>query len=189
MLLIATSLFLLFYVLSVMPAGREKIIGKKSYQQSYYFRLISGLFEFVIIADYFLYYFFPLELPLPETFPWSYWITFTIAMVIGAPAIILMVLGLRDAGEEALRPKKSHQLYQGIYTKMRHPQAVGEVFLFLVIGLLLNSPFLSFYSLVFLPIFLVFCYAEQQDLLLRYGDAYAEYCRRTGAFWPKRRKI
>jgi protein-S-isoprenylcysteine O-methyltransferase Ste14 len=33
------------------------------------------------------------------------------------------------------------------------------------------------------------CYAEEQDLLLRYGDAYAEYCRRTGAFWPKKHSI
>ena len=29
---------------------------------------------------------------------------------------------------------------------------------------------------------------EEQDLLLRYGEAYAESCKRTGAFWPKRRQ-
>jgi protein-S-isoprenylcysteine O-methyltransferase Ste14 len=43
------------------------------------------------------------------------------------------------------------------------------------------------FSLIYLPVFLILCYAEEADLLLRYGAAYAEYCKRTGAFWPKRR--
>lgn len=70
---------------------------------------------------------------------------------------------------------------------MRHPQATGEVFLFLVIALLLNSLFLDLYSLIYFPIFIMMCYAEEQDLLLRYGDMYAQYCKLTGAFWPKKR--
>jgi protein-S-isoprenylcysteine O-methyltransferase Ste14 len=142
----------------------------------------------LIIASYILYYFFPLPIPLGAKFPWNYWITFSIAILIGAPATYLMILGIRDAGEETLRPKESHKMYGGIYKLIRHPQAIGEVFLFLVTGFLLNSPFLSLYSLVFFPIFLVLCYAEEQDLLLRYGEAYADYCLLTGAFWPKRRK-
>jgi protein-S-isoprenylcysteine O-methyltransferase Ste14 len=60
------------------------------------------------------------------------------------------------------------------------------VFLFAVTGLLLHSPFLTLWSLVYFPIFVLLCYAEEQDLLLRYGEAYADYCRRTGAFWPRR---
>lgn len=77
-------------------------------------------------------------------------------------------------------------MYSGIYTKIRHPQAVGEVFLFLVIAFLLHSPFLTLFSLIFFPVFVILCYAEEQDLLLRYGDAYADYCKSSGAFWPKR---
>jgi protein-S-isoprenylcysteine O-methyltransferase Ste14 len=77
-------------------------------------------------------------------------------------------------------------MYGGIYSRLRHPQAVGEVFLFMVIALLLNSPFLTLFSLIYFPIFILMCYAEEQDLLLRYGERYADYCRRTGAFWPKR---
>jgi protein-S-isoprenylcysteine O-methyltransferase Ste14 len=112
-------------------------------------------------------------------------VSILIGLAIGVPAIILMLAGLRDAGEEALRPKKEHTMYGGIYTRLRHPQAVGEVFLFAVIALLLHSPFLTLYSLIFFPIFLLLCYAEKQDLLLRYGGLYADYCQRTGAFWPK----
>lgn len=106
--------------------------------------------------------------------------------MIGVPATILMMVGVRDAGEEAMHPKKEHVMYCGIYSKIRHPQATGEVFLFAVIGFLLHSPFLVVFSLVYFPLFLLLCYAEEQDLLIRYGDAYAEYCKKTGAFWPKR---
>lgn len=186
-LLVASILFLLFYVRSVSPAGREKVIGPRAYQLCFYDRLTAGALEFVITANYVLYYFFPLPTPLPDKFPWPWWISILIAIFIGIPAASLMLVGLRNAGEEAVRPRKEHSLYGGIYTRLRHPQAVGEVFLFPVIGFLLHSPFLVVFSLIYFPIFMIMCYAEEQDLLLRYGEGYAEYCRNTGAFWPKKR--
>jgi protein-S-isoprenylcysteine O-methyltransferase Ste14 len=185
-LLIASILFLLFYVSSARPAGREKVIGPRAYQLCFYDRLVSGALEFVITANYVLYVFYPLPTPLPEKFPWAWWVSALIAAIIGIPALALMLAGLRDAGEEAMRPKKEHTMYGGIYARLRHPQAVGEVFLFPVIAILLHSPFLTLFSLIYFPIFMILCYAEEQDLLLRYGDAYAEYCKQTGAFWPKR---
>lgn len=75
-----------------------------------------------------------------------------------------------------------NEFVRTINTKMRHPQATGEVFLFWVTALLLNSPFLAIFSLIYIPMFIITTYAEEQDLLLRYGDAYAEYRRNTGAF-------
>jgi protein-S-isoprenylcysteine O-methyltransferase Ste14 len=163
------------------------VIGQRAWPRCFRYRLVSGAFEFVIMANYILYVFYPLPTPLPERYPWSWGISIVMALVIGIPATALMVVGARDAGEETLRPKKQHTLYGGIYTRMRHPQAVGEVFLFAVIGLLLHSPFLTLFSLIYFPIFILLCYAEEQDLLLRYGAAYAEYCQHTGAFWPKKR--
>jgi methanethiol S-methyltransferase len=185
-LLFASLLFLFFYVHSAMPAGREKISGPKAYRLCFYDRLVSGGLEAVITVSYILYYFYPLPTPLPDTFPWVWWVSLVIALVIGIPATALMVTGLRDAGEEAMRPKQEHVMYGGIYTRLRHPQTAGEVFLFLVMAFLLHSPFLALFSLIYFPIFMVLCYAEEQDLLLRYGDAYAENCKRTGAFWPRR---
>ena len=184
-LIFASLLLLYFYVLSACPAGREKIIGPRAYQLCFYDRLAAAAFECVITADFILYHFFPLQTPMPETFPWAWWISLVVAVLIGAPATILLAMGVRDAGEEAMRPKKEHVMYSGIYCHLRHPQAVGEVFLFLVIAILLNSPFLTLFSFVYFPILAIMCYAEEQDLLLRYGEAYAQYCRRTGAFWPK----
>ena len=163
------------------------IIGPRAYRLCFYDRLISGVLEFVITANFVIYYYYPLPTPLSDKFPWAWWISAAIAALIGIPALILMVVGLRDAGEEALYPKKGHSMYGGIYQKMRHPQAVGEVFLFPVMGILLHSPFLMLFSLIYFPIFVIMCYAEEQDLLLRYGEAYAEYCQRTGVFWPKKR--
>jgi methanethiol S-methyltransferase len=187
-LIFSSILLLYFYVLSARPAAQEKVIGPRAYQRCYYHRLIASAFEVVITANYILYYFFPLPTPLPNMFPWSWWVSIVIALVVGIPATTLMMIGVIHAGEEAIHPKKEHTMYGGIYDKIRHPQAVGEVFLFAVIGLLLNSPFLTLFSLIYFPILAIMCYAEEQDLILRYGDSYVEYCRRTGAFWPKRRK-
>jgi len=44
--------------------------------------------------------------------------------------------------------------------------------------LLLHSPFLALFSFVWLPVWAAFCWAEERDLVLRYGEAY-EACR-----WP-----
>jgi protein-S-isoprenylcysteine O-methyltransferase Ste14 len=186
--LVAASLgFLYCYVRSVSPAGQAMVSGPGAFERCFRYRLASGVFEFIIMADYVLYLFFPITcLPLPAHFPWPWWLSIAIGLAIGVPATVLMMRGARDAGEETLRPKQEHTMYGGIYTRLRHPQAVGEVFLFAVTGLLLHSPFLTLWSLVYFPIFVLLCYAEEQDLLLRYGEAYADYCRRTGAFWPRR---
>ncbi len=187
-MVIASLLFTVFYVRSAAPAGREKIIGPSSYKICFHERLVAGGLEGLVTANYILYFFFPIINPLPQKFPWAWWISIIIALVIGIPATILMLVGVKDAGEEAMIPKKEHVMYGGIYKKIRHPQATGEVFLFAVIGFLLHSPFLVVFSLIYFPLFLLLCYAEEQDLLLRYGDAYAEYCKQTGTFWPKRSK-
>lgn len=110
------------------------------------------------------------------------------ATIVGVPALILMITGIKSAGGETIRPQKEQNMYRGIYTKIRHPQAVGEVFLFPVIAILLHSPFLAFFSLIYFPIFIIMCHAEEQDLLLRYGSAYAEYCKNAGAFLPIKRR-
>jgi protein-S-isoprenylcysteine O-methyltransferase Ste14 len=186
-LLLSSILFLMFYVRSASPAAQEMVIGSRAYRLCFYNRVAAAGFEFLLTANIVLYRFFPLPTPLPESFPWPWWTSAIVAAAIGIPAGVLMFIGMRDAGEETMHPKKEHTLYGGIYAKMRHPQAVGEYFLMPAIGILLHSPFLTLFSLIYLPIFIVLCWAEEQDLMLRYGKAYAEYCRRTGAFWPKRR--
>lgn len=184
-LILASLLFLYFYMLSASPATREKVLGSSAYARCGRDRIVASVFELIIVINYVIYYFYPLPTPLPEKFPWAWWVSALIAVVIAVPSTALMLIGVRDAGEETLRPKKEHTMYSGIYTKLRHPQAVGEVFLWWVIAFLLHSPFLALFSFIYIPIFIMMSLAEEQDLLWRYGDAYAEYCKRTGAFWPK----
>jgi protein-S-isoprenylcysteine O-methyltransferase Ste14 len=186
-LIYASLLFLYFYMRSASPATLEKLLGSRAYKRCSIDRITASVFELVIAINYILYYFFPLPTPLPQRFPWDWWISALIALVIAIPSGTLMLIGIKDAGEETIMPKKEHTMYGGIYRKIRHPQAVGEVFLWWVIAFLLHSPFLALFSFVYIPIFIMMCFAEEQDLLWRYGDAYAEYCKRVGAFWPTKK--
>lgn len=181
-LIVSSILFTVFYVKSVGPAALEQRIGEAAYQRCATYRQIASIFMFVAFANYVLYYWFPLPLPLPETFPWPYWVSVAIALLIGIPAGWLMKRGIQDAGEETMRPKAEHEMYGGIYTRMRHPQAVGECLLWWPMAFLLNSPFLALFSFVYIPVWYYFCVAEERDLVLRYGDAYEEYRRTTGFF-------
>jgi len=184
-LVFASLFFVYYYLLSVAPAALEKLIGPRAYEQCYRYRVVAIIFELITFVNYIVYYFYPLSTPLPRYFPWSFWISAGIAALILVPMGSLMVIGMIQAGEEAARPRKEHVMYTGIYEKIRHPQATGEVFLWLGFAFLLNSPFLVLFSFVYFPIFLMMCWAEDCDLILRYGDAYVAYHQRTGAFFPK----
>ena len=185
-LVVATILFLYFYVRSVGPAQLEKKIGEVAYPKCKTYRLIAGTFEGVTVINYIIYFFYPLPLGLPLVFPWPYTTSVLIGIVILVPSLCLMILGLKDAGRESLEPKKEHTLYGGIYETVRHPQAIGESVLWFPIALFLNSPFLALYSFVWLPIFYIMCVAEERDLLIRYGEHYREYRVRVGFLIPKR---
>ena len=186
--LVFASLFFLYtYALSVSPAALEKVIGPQSYRKCGQYRVIAMVLETVTAICYIVYRFYPVSPPLPEHFPWDWWISALLAALIGLPTLALMFMGMKDAGSEAAFPQKKQEMFSGIYKRIRHPQAAGEVFGWLWIALLLDSPFLAVFSLVYFPIFLAVCHAEEQDLLMRFGKSYADYMRRTGAFIPKRK--
>ena len=187
-LIVSAVLFLYFYVKSVSPAALEKKIGEAAYAKCTRHRLIASAFEIVAVANYIVYFFYPLPVPLPQTFPWAWWVSIVIGIAIAISGGYLMWKGIKDAGEETLAPKKEHTLYGGIYEKVRHPQATGEVTLWWVIAFILNSPFLALFSFIWLPIFYIFCWAEERDLAIRYGEPYLEYKRNTGFLIPKRKK-
>ena len=184
-LVVSTLLTLVFYVKSAGPAALEAKIGPSAYQRCTRYRLISSVFMTVASINYVVYFFFPLPLPLPATLPWPWWVSALIAAAIAVPSGYVFYRGLRDAGEETMIVKKEHTMYGGIYETIRHPQALGELPFWWVIAFLLHSPFLVLYSLVWIPIFVLMCLAEERDLLLRYGEAYEEYMQRTGRFFPR----
>ena len=139
----------------------------------------------VATVNYVIYYFYPLPIPLPTTFPWPWWVSALIALAIAVPSAYLFYRGVKDAGEETMIVREDHTLYGGIYEKIRHPQAAGELPFWWVFAFLLHSPFLALYSLVWIPIFVAICLAEERDLVIRYGEAYEEYRQRTGLPAPE----
>ena len=186
-LIISTLLHLYFYVKSASPAALEQKIGAIAYRRCTQYRLVAALFMGLACVNYVVYVFHPLPLPLARTFPWSWWVSALIAGLIAIPSGYVWIRGTMDAGEETMLVKKDHTLYSGFYEKIRHPQAVGELPFWWVIASLLHSPFLVLYSFVWAPVFVAMCVAEEKDLEIRYGEAYAEYRKRTGFFIPKRR--
>ncbi len=188
LLVLSTALTVYFYLKSAGPAALEQKIGERAYAVCTRYRVLSGIFMTVAGINYVVYAFYPLSLPLPEHFPWPYWVSAAIAIVIAIPSGYLWLRGSLDAGEETMHPKKEHTMYGGIYQKIRHPQAAGEVWYWWVLAFLCNSPFLALYSLIWLPLFHWMSRAEERDLLIRYGDAYREYMSRTGMYFPRRRE-
>ena len=75
------------------------------------------------------------------------------------------------------------------YKKERHPQKIGDLRTWWIVPLLLNSPFLSLFSLVIILIFYFFCVFEEKYLDIRYGRDYIEYRKRFGMFIPKLKRL
>lgn len=188
-LFVSSLLFLYFYVKSVSPAATEKKIGAIAYKKCAQFRMISSIFMIVACFNYVIYFFYPLPINFPRSFSWSWWTSSLIAVLIGIPSGYLMWRGMKDAGEETMTPKKEHVLYGGIYQKIRHPQAVGEMPLWWVMAFLLHSPFLALFSFLYVPFWIIMCWAEERDLFIRYGEPYIEYKERTGFLFPKSKKL
>lgn len=186
-LVLSTLLFLYFYVRSAGPAALEARVGPRAYELCSGYRLVASALMTVATVDYVIYFFYPLPIPLPIAFPWPWWVSGLIALAIAIPSGYLFWRGVKDAGEETMIVRKEHTLYSGIYQKIRHPQAMGELPFWWVVAFLLHSPFLALYSLVWIPIFVAICIAEERDLVIRYGKAYEEYRSRTGFMLPRRR--
>lgn len=186
-LLASAALFLAFYVRSVSPARLETRLGPVAYRRCARDRLFAAGFMTLTAANYVAYIFYPLPIRLPKTFPWPWWRSALIALLIAVPSGYLWWRGMRDAGEETMVPRKEHTLYTGIYETIRHPQALGEMPFYWVLALVLHSPFLVLFSFIWVPIFVVASWAEERDLLLRYGEAYEAYRERTGFWWPRRK--
>jgi protein-S-isoprenylcysteine O-methyltransferase Ste14 len=188
LMVVNISFSLYYYCKSAGPAALERKMGEGAYIRCTRYRKISSIFMVIYILQYGIYFFYPLTLAIPERFPWPWWISAVIALVIALPAGLLLGQGAKYAGKETFAPAKKQKLFRGIYRKIRHPQAVGELPFFWVISFLLHSPFLALFSVIALPVFHMMCRAEERDLEIRYRDRYIRYKQNTGMFFPRRSK-
>ncbi len=184
-LVAATAMTALFYVKSAGPAALAQRIGPAAYARCGWYRAVAMVCMFVGMGNYVIYYFYPLPLPLPAAFPWPRWISAVVGTALALPASYLLWRGMRDAGKEALVPQHDQELYGGIYERVRHPQA-WEAVLWFTFAFWLHSPFLVLYSSIWLAVEYVMVMAEERDLVLRFGQPYVDYRRRTSAFLPRR---
>lgn len=189
LVLISSSiLFTTFYIKSVGPCALEKKIGHSAFQKCAQYRLVASFFMMVAAINYILYYWFPLPLPIPVKFPWPWLVSGLITVCLAVPSTYLMIRGVKDAGEETMKPKREHEMYDGIYQRIRHPQAVAELFLWWVIAFIMHSPFLVLFTFLYIPVWYFFCVAEEKDLLIRYGLPYENYCKGVGFWIPKQKE-
>lgn len=183
-----SALTVVLYVLSVRPEAWSRKIGPRAYPLSGRIRNAAMACMFLGLGTFILYYFFPLSIiPLPPTLPWDYWISVVVGLLLAVPAGYFLVRGVNDAGEEAAIPSQKTRLFGGIYRQIRHPQA-WEGLAWPIIGLLLNSPFLALYGLLWVILECGMILSEEKDLVLRFGKEYEEYRKKTPAFFPKLRK-
>jgi len=185
LLMVVTALLACaFYCRSATPAALEKRIGERAYERCRRYRMVSAAFMTLHYLQFVAYRFFPLPLPIPRRFPWSWWVSASLALVVAVPALWLLRQGGLYAGRESMRPGSKRRLFGGIYRKIRHPQALSELVLFWPYALLLDSPFLAVFSLLWVPLIYFMCRVEEKDLEIRYGKRYVRYKRSTGMFFP-----
>jgi len=111
-LLVSSVGFSVYYIRSVQPARMERTKGPNAYKLAARYRMICSVYMGVAFFNFVLYRWLPLSFdPLPLRFPWPYWLSITIALIIGIPATSLMIVAIRDAGKETLAPEKGHTLY------------------------------------------------------------------------------
>ena len=187
---VCAILFAYLTTLSVMPVTREEERGEKAWAECARLRNISFAFAGIMILNTILWIWFPIT-ELAWVLSPDPVFGIIIGSIIGVPCFILLMIAMRDAGEEMGAPQKGISMHGGIYKRMRHPGALGEMPLYIVIALFVNSLFLTIWMTLFVFIFTpIHIYYEEKDLLKRFGEDYAEYRRTTPALFAglKRRR-
>jgi len=83
-------------------------------------------------------------------------------------------------------PEQQELVTWGPYRYMRHPSYLGYFFMF--IGLVLLWPsLLTLFPLIATPGYYQLTFEEERLLVLRFGEKYEEYQRKTGRFFPRSR--
>jgi len=183
-LLIFMLLFSIFYGISVLPESLSKKMPLQSYRVCGMIRKVSFafLFLFTILQIFFVFF---LNENNQRFFPGFGWIwSVMIGLVMAVPATWIMNAATQAAKKEPYAPDKDTKMYGGIYSAMRHPQAVGDVLYWFVLVFLLNSKTLFQINLLWIPLNIAIAFIEEYDLKKRFGDEYRTYMKGTNMFIP-----
>lgn len=173
-----------------MPVTREEERGEQAWEECAKLRNISFVFAGIMILNTIFWFWFPVS-ELAWVLNPNPLFGIIIGVIIGIPCFAILRVAMRDAGEEMGAPQKGISMHGGIYKRIRHPGALGEMPLYIVVALIVNSLFLTIWMTAFVFLFTpIHIYYEEKDLLKRFGEDYAEYRRTTPALFPglKRRR-
>lgn len=174
------------YTISIQPMKRAEKRGEKAWKECKTYRSIGGLFELVSVINLVLWIWYPLPVVGEWIISENIWVGIVIGIAILVPCLIIMTVGIKDAGKETLSPSKETEMYGGIYSYIRHPQTLGEFPTFIALAFMFNSWFLVILSTVFIGLYTpIMIHYEEKDLIKRFGEKYVKYQEKTGALFPK----
>ncbi|MBN1216178.1 MAG: hypothetical protein JXA99_12150 [Candidatus Lokiarchaeota archaeon] len=118
---------------------KKEKMGEKAWKYCEKVRMLSGLFEFIVIINFFLWIWFPLPIVQGWIINKNMWIGVIIFVIVMIPLMLIMIKRVSDAGSDTLSPSKETQMYGGIYKYIRYPQTLGEFSMFIAFGFIVNS--------------------------------------------------
>ena len=170
-----------------MPAQLEKSIGSIAYDICSKKRGKARFILSLSTLSFVIYTVIPVPFwPLNSLIFSSYIVSSLCSLIFLVPGLLTFVLGRKALGKESEAPKSFRKVIDiGIYSKIRHPQLLGELLFLFFFAFLFNSVFLLVFTAIFwIPNYLAWCHFEEKDLLVRYGEDYEEYMRHTKKLIP-----
>lgn len=151
-----------------------------------FFFLVSATYPFLVFTGLFQ---LIEHIPLQLRFPCDTWIQ-AIGILLETAGYFLFLWSVLERGRYATswEMRKDHKLVtSGPYRYVRHPSYLGYFLIFIgLFFLLLNV--VALVPLVAIPGYVKLTTYEEQLLVARFGDEYAEYQKRTGLFLPRIRR-
>ena len=181
-------LFSITSILSTQPISLSERWGEKAWKRCFWLRQICFISILIVIINAVVWLWFPI--------PGLIWpistnpvIPMIWGIIIAIPFSIIMLKALKDGGKEHGAPYKDTKMHGGIYQHIRHPGALGEMPLYVALGIFLNSWFLATWMTIFILIYTPLAiHYEEKDLIKRFRQDYIEYKKRTPALFPKLQK-
>jgi protein-S-isoprenylcysteine O-methyltransferase Ste14 len=117
---------------------------------------------------------------------WVSWVGLALGLL-AVPAVYWVFDSLGRNVSETVLTKRNHQLVTtGPYRWVRHPLYATGLTLLLAVGLMLASWLVLLATFIALAlIWFVVVPVEEAQLLVKFGDAYRTYSRRTGRLLPR----
>jgi hypothetical protein len=146
-LIVATVLGLYCYVKSANPENLDSQNNQSQSLNSIRYQTWAELLMTLVGINYIVYFLYPIPLSIPQVFPWSWWVSATIATAI---ALLSIYYWWRSLIEKTI-PMTILGNHESIYQS----QVISDLTFWLVLGFLLHSPFLVLFSLTWIPLYLL----------------------------------